>query len=416
MAPNKGTKTGRKGPENRERVWLTGPDVAGETKAGARDCVTSRKRSVSTSTGPLDVFAGGPNPGQRDLPSVQITQMKGSCSFSAQSQSTLLEFKVFSQTNLSEVTGTNVCTILSAHAQPRPASAGWPRQAAKEGTTNAQSTHHGEAEEATTTFTMEGTSNKHKHDSNELDFIQIGAQLAKLLLFLTFINLLLQSHLAVSPLEMAGNLKLRSEQLISQISCPRRLSGVEFHADSNELDFIQIGAQLAKLLLFLTFINLLLQSHLAVSPSEMAGNLKLRSEQLISQISLPRSLIAVEFHPESNALDFIQIRQQMTEILLFLCSSMKFMFTFRCGKTAANLNFGSKQVMSRIVLLRGLMDVEFHPESIALDFIQIRQVAELLLFLCSNVLALCCAKMAANLNLTMRNQLGNHSFINDYHG
>jgi hypothetical protein len=63
------------------------------------------------------------------------------------------------------------------------------------------------------------------------------------------------------------------------------------------------------------------------------------------------------------------------------------------------------------------MDVEFHPESIALDFIQIRQqVAELLLFLCSNVLALCCAKMAANLNLTMRNQLGNHSFINDYHG
>jgi hypothetical protein len=112
-------------------------------------------------------------------------------------------------------------------------------------------------------------------------------------------------------LKKAANLIFKSDIKISQISHPSSLIGVEFRPESNAIDFNQIGQELAKILLFLHSLC----TRYSFGFAQKAANLNFKSDIKISQTSHPRSLTGVEFRPESNAIDFNQIGQEMAKIL-----------------------------------------------------------------------------------------------------
>jgi hypothetical protein len=177
---------------------------------------------------------------------------------------------------------------------------------------------------------------------------------------------LASSHPVAPPWEMAANSNFKSEQIFAQIICSMGLTDVEFYPESNALDFSQIGQETAEILPILL---------------KKAANLNFKSDIKISQILQPRRLIDVEFCHEFNAIDFNQIGQELAERSLFLhslCTRCSFGFT----QKAANLNFKSDIKISQISQPRSLIGVEFRPESNAIDFNQIGQeLAEISLFL-----------------------------------
>jgi hypothetical protein len=115
----------------------------------------------------------------------------------------------------------------------------------------------------------------------------------------------------IAQSKKAANLNFKSDIKISQILQPRRLIDVEFCHEFNAIDFNQIGQELAEILLFLHSLC----TRCSFGFAQKAANLNFKSDIKISQISQPRSLIGVEFRPESNAIDFNQIGQEMAKIL-----------------------------------------------------------------------------------------------------
>ncbi len=200
-------------------------------------------------------------------------------------------------------------------------------------------------------------------------------------------------------LEKAANSNFRSELLISQISCPRHLSGVESHPESNALDFIQIGVQLAELLLFLTFVVFLSLVGYYVATNK--GILAPAGDRTLTTGVDSGSGSGVALTYEAGAL---------LDRLDRVCGGLGPNLVFRRGlRGHFHLIEEIHSELNNSLRLCNLNHIDYRIMRRKSNFTSFH-----LIFIFNAARERRCSQKAANLNLELFK--GNHSFINDYHG